>query len=338
MPVRSVASSLHADEQHPSAKSHGPTLSHEPLRIGLVNNMPPAAFNATENQFRFLLNAASEDIPIDLSLYVLRGTPMATSARYHAASHYAVFDELWSGSLDGLIVTGTEPATADLTDEPYWQSFTELIEWSRDNTLSTVWSCLAAHAAVLHMNGIERLRAPSKHFGIFSCDRVTDHWLLQGLDSRLYLPHSRWNGITEQDLFEHGYEVLTRTRDAEVDTFVKQQNSLFVFFQGHPEYGTDTLLREYRRDIGRYLGNTVNAYPTLPQRYFDSATEQAFLDLQGRAPSLQRDQLLDEIATIMKTISVENTWRSTAVLTYRNWLSYLCSCKEATEPARRRAI
>jgi hypothetical protein len=41
-----------------------------------------------------------------------------------------------------------------------------------------------------------------------------------------------------------GYEVLARTDDTEVDTFIKQESSLFLFFQGHPEYESDTLYRE----------------------------------------------------------------------------------------------
>jgi homoserine O-succinyltransferase/O-acetyltransferase len=35
--------------------------------------------------------------------------------------------------------------------------------------------------------------------------------------------------------------------------FVKYNRSLFVLLQGHPEYDSATLLREYRRDVGRFL-------------------------------------------------------------------------------------
>ena len=39
-----------------------------------------------------------------------------------------------------------------------------------------------------------------------------------------------------------------------MDSFVKKKKrSLFVHFQGHPEYGAQTLLKEYRRDIKRFL-------------------------------------------------------------------------------------
>ena len=327
MPVRIVSRHASEDGQTPR-ESHGQRVSGEPVRIGLVNNMPEGAFKATEHQFLDLLKAGCKELEVELSLYVLRGTPMAAAHSGRANSRYACTNELAGQRLDGLIVTGTEPLTPSLKDEPYWQSFCELVEWARDNTVSTVWSCLAAHAAVLHVDGIERRRNHAKHFGIFKCDRVSDHWLLNGAGPHVSIPHSRWNGVGEQDLVARGYEVLTRTPNAEVDTFVKQENSLFVFFQGHPEYETDTLLREYRRDVGRYLSNEASAYPPVPRGYFDSGIEGAFAALRENAASFTRDQLLDEMATIMKTIRIDNAWKSTATLMYGNWLNYLCACKE----------
>ena len=41
------------------------------------------------------------------------------------------------------------------------------------------------------------------------------------------------------------------TSDGGVDTFIKQDAGLFIFFQGHPEYEAQTLMGEYRRDISR---------------------------------------------------------------------------------------
>ena len=60
--------------------------------------------------------------------------------------------------------------------------------------------------------------------------------------------------LPEARLLENGYRMLTRSAAAGVDAFVKKQDggSLFAYFQGHPEYDTDSLLREYRRDVGRF--------------------------------------------------------------------------------------
>jgi homoserine O-succinyltransferase/O-acetyltransferase len=335
MPVRLDSSRASHDRKEGTLRATGPLSdsAREPIRIGLVNSMPEATFKATEGQFRSLLSSAAQGIPIQLSLYVLPGTSATASIGDGTDSRYARVDELWHQSLDGLIVTGTEPLAAALKDEAYWESFTQLLEWARDNTRSTVWSCLAAHAAILHMDGIERRRNHAKHFGVFQCHRMSDDGLLKGTGSRFPIPHSRWNGVDEKELEAHGYRILSRTADAEVDAFIKQDNSLFVFFQGHPEYATDTLLREYRRDIGRYLRGSVETYPRVPSGYFDRASEQGLTSLRESAGSLQSEQLLAEIAAVMEKLRIENSWQPTAVRIYRNWLEHLCACKDASQPA-----
>ena len=69
----------------------------------------------------------------------------------------------------------------------------------------------------------------------------------------MQFPHSRWNEVRADALTSCGYEILTQSAEAGVDLFVKKKRSLFVHFQGHPEYGARTLLKEYRRDIKRFL-------------------------------------------------------------------------------------
>jgi homoserine O-succinyltransferase len=231
-------------------------FDHEPngcIKIGLINNMSDEALKATERQFISLLESASDNLPIHLSFYTLPGVPRNDFTAGHISRRYSNIEELWDGHLDGLIVTGREPKAANLPDEPYWDSFTRVLAWAQENCQATVFSCLAAHAAILHMDGIRRVQRANKIFGIFECARVSDHWLTAGTVSHIKLPHSRWNGVPEEQLRDCGYEVLTRSAEAGVDTFIKQQKRLFVFFQGHPEYESDTLLREYQRDVGRYI-------------------------------------------------------------------------------------
>ncbi len=254
MPVHAALSHVSYDDREAAAFSHFETpLSHsdqsrEWITIGLVNNMPDAAFKTTERQFVSLLENASPGIHVRLHRYLFPEISRSELIACHTR-HYASTDSLCNTALDGLIVTGREPMTLDLRDECYWPSFAKVLEWARDNTLSTVWSCLAAHAAILHMDGISRRKSDSKHFGIFDCVRVCDHSLTSDASLHFQIPHSRWNGVSEDELWSRGYTVLARAVDAGVDTFVKQENSLFVFFQGHPEYEPDTLMREYRRDV-----------------------------------------------------------------------------------------
>lgn len=306
-----------------------PQSAREFLHIGLVNNMPDGALQATERQFHSLLAAASDGISVRLSLYALPGIPRTGLSARHVDQHYASTESLRNAQLDGLIVTGREPIAARLQDEPYWNHFTEILEWAQDNTYSTVWSCLAAHAAILHMDGIRRVRSASKHFGVFDCERVSEHGIIAGTPTRFRLPHSRWNGVPEDELLASGYSILTRSQAVGVDTFVRQQNSLFIFFQGHPEYDPNALILEYRRDIGRYLHGDREAYPPMPQNYFDDEIANALLELQKKAMGRPHKELMTEAAAVLKKQKVSSGWHATATRIYRNWLEYIGARKRS---------
>jgi len=292
------------------------------IDIGLMNNMPDAALDATERQFRALLGAASRNLTVRLTLYSLPEVRRTDFGRKQV-SNYTPIDQLWSRFHDGLIVTGTEPLAADLRDEPYWQSLTRVLEWAEGNTHSTILSCLAAHAGILHIDGIDRRPIGHKRFGVFECQRVSDHPLVDDAPPSVRMPHSRWNEIPEEALIACGYRVLTRSEGAGVDAFVKQRGSLFVFFQGHPEYEAVTLLLEYRRDIGRFLRGERETYPDMPEGYFDPDMVKMLMALRERAVVDRREELLSEFPIAAAASQVNNTWRSAAENLYGNWLKYL---------------
>lgn len=141
------------------------------IDIAIVNNMPDAALEATERQFLGLLARASDRMSVRVRMLALPGVPRSATTQRYIAGHYAEIADLHSAPVNGLIVTGTEPRAA-LAREPYWAAFTSLVDWAGHNTISTVWSCLAAHAAVLHLDGIERRALADKCFGIFPCERI----------------------------------------------------------------------------------------------------------------------------------------------------------------------
>src|SRR5579864_165031 len=178
------------------------------IHIGLINNMPDAALKATERQFLTLLNSAASGVRLRLSLYALPDVPRSVEGRRHINRFYSGIENLWDSHVDGLIVTGTEPRAANLKDEPYWESFTRVLEWAEHNTHSAVWSCLAAHAAILHLDGISRRRLADKRCGVFECARASDHRLTAGVPSTFRVPHSRWNDIPGSELADCGYRVL----------------------------------------------------------------------------------------------------------------------------------
>src|SRR5262249_19662793 len=163
------------------------------LTVALVNNMPDSALKATERQFMRLVQAAAGDTVVRFHCFALPSVRRSLQAQSHIEKDYTDISELSRLPIDGLIVTGAEPIAEELSHEPFWPELSELIDWAKTNTRSAIWSCLAAHAAVLHLDGIQRRRLPAKCSGIYDCARSTEHWLTRGMRSPLKVAHSRLN-------------------------------------------------------------------------------------------------------------------------------------------------
>ena len=118
----------------------------------------------------------------------------------------------------------------------------------------------------------------------------------------------------------------------------------FVLCQGHPEYGTLSLLREYRRDVRRYLfGRGAVPYPRAPESYFGPEALATLDGFERRARMSTDDPLklwerfpYDDLAT-----SIENSWVAASTAFYANWLglasesSPRISATQAPSPRRR---
>jgi homoserine O-succinyltransferase len=298
------------------------------IEIGIVNNMPDSALELTERQFIGLLAAASGKTQVRVRLFALPQIPRGDLTRRRLRSDYAEIDRLWDTRLDGLIVTGMEPGPGALSDEPYWRVFTDLIDWADRNTTSSIWSCLAAHAVVLQRDRIERRPFAEKCFGVYECVKETNHPLLAGGPARSHVPHSRWNDVPAHALEGAGYDVLTRSPEAGVDMFAKHDRSLFVLLQGHPEYDPTTLLREYRRDVGRFLRHEREGYPALPRHYLDAASERSLEAFRRRALSARNPELLEHFPAAAIVVRLASSWHAAALRLYRNWLSCLSTRRE----------
>ncbi len=297
------------------------------VTVGLVNNMPDAAFEATERQFAELLREAAPSRVVLLKLFAIREVPRGAEMFGSLAGKYRDIAEMWDTPLDGLIVTGTEPRAKNLKDEPYWQSLSAVVDWARDHTASTIWSCLAAHAAVLHADGIVRQALPQKQFGVFGCRLAADHPMTQHFPEPVRVPHSRYNTLPEDALMSAGYKILTRSTAAGADAFAKQDGSFFLYFQGHPEYDADTLFREYRRDVARFLNGERETYPNAPQHYFDDVAAAHAGSFQRRAVVGRRDTLMKEFPSAALASGLRNAWRPAALGVYEKWVEFLSARK-----------
>lgn len=297
----------------------------EEIVIGLVNNMPGTAFHMAERQFGDLLAHAAQGVPFRLKTFSLIEPPRPPKANGSGIWTYAPVDELWTSRLDGMIVTGAEPKASSLPEEPFWPFLSRLVDWAEDNTISTVWSCLAAHAAVYHLDGIARRGRTDKLFGLFECTNCTHDLLFDGIPPRWTVPHSRFNTLPEAELEARGYRVLSRSQAAGADIFVKQGRALHVFMQGHPEYDAEALLREYRRDVRRYLAAVSERYPEPPAGCFSAETRDAFAGFRRKAMENRRPELLAELPPAALMWGGHAQWRPVAQRFYRNWFAHLAA-------------
>jgi len=300
----------------------------QPLTVALVNNMPDAAFVDTEGQFRRAVAADPASGAVDLQLYTIAELPRseAMSAVIHA--HYRGLDDLWAHPPDALIVTGTEPAQAHLPYEPYWPYLARLLEWAASSVPTTLLSCLASHASILLFDKIDRVPRPTKLSGVFGAAiEDPDDPLVAGLTELVPVPHSRMNDIPETAVTDAGYRIVLGSGPARSGWSVATKSygeGMFVLCQGHPEYSTLSLLREYRRDVRRSLfGRGGVPYPSLPEGYVSSEGEAVAERFAQRAATPGADPL--ELWTSFPfeelVLTVENTWVASSTTLYANWLS-----------------
>jgi len=288
------------------------------LKIGIVNNMPEAASQSTAEQFVSVLHQAAPDgADLNLRFFCPADWRGIGSAADPASYPHESAQGLWTTVLDGLIVTGAEPQAAHIADEPCLDFLSRIVDWAEAAALPTLWSCLAAHAAIYRLDGIERRPRDTKLFGVFECEQVQHHPLLDGRPVRWIIPHSRVNEVSEAQLKARGYQILTRSSDVGADTFVKQACAPHTFLSGHPEYGQATLGAEYRRDVRRFLLGERASYPDMPAGYFpsDASREMAAF----REAAVER-RSLDMMAHFPTAVVSTMPWRDTAVGLFRNWL------------------
>ncbi len=303
------------------ARAEHPGVMDGVIEVALVNNMPDQALAATEAQFLRLVRAGAQGRDIRWRRYFLSSVARSDTARLYLSRTHEDIEALYRRGADALIVTGAEPRAAALSDEPYWYEFRQLIDWARDNTASTIWSCLAAHAAVLHLDGIERRRLDQKISGVFSCETTPATWTEQSGPSKIQVPHSRYNGLSRESLERCGYSVSSISATAGVDAFWRHEPSLFLFLQGHPEYDADTLMKEYRRDVLRFAAGQRDDYPAQPENYFTAKTTDALEALRIEARSGDRrmvERKLVEILAVEKKSRAR--WIKDATRLYGEWL------------------
>jgi homoserine O-succinyltransferase/O-acetyltransferase len=311
-----------------------------PLRIGLVNNSGDRGLHTTERRFMALLLAAMPHTPIAFTFFTCPEIARDTPPMSREGQPYAGLDALRDADLDALIVTGMEPCSDALEDEPVWRSLAGLVDWTGSHNLPVIWSCLAAHAAVLRLDGIRRRRAPAKLSGLYAIDTFAPaNPLMRDCPGTRTVPHSRQYGLDAASLSRCGYTILTGSDDIGVDTFMHQDQHPFLFLQGHPEYEPATLAQEYVRDVRRYLCGRSDQYPELPHDYFEPGIERALRELrEWMIMEGGNSSLLTELGALTAAAGAGRSWREPAAQLCRNWIRTVVNIDlDSTLPALRAA-
>ena len=287
------------------------------MHIGFLNMMPDAALRATERQFIRLVGSCNRIAQFFVHPFSLPSIERGPKAQAYVDEYYSDFDSIRAQGLDALIITGANVANPDLRQEPFWNPLMSVVEWAEKQVSSTLCSCLATHAVLNYFHGIERIPLPNKRWGIYPHRVIAGtHPLLKGINTRFDVPHSRHNDIARSQLESQSLQVLIESETGGVHAAASPDGFRMIYFQGHPEYDTLSLFKEYKRELVRHRSG-VRELPPLPEHYFDTAVmsildeyRQALMDDDDRAPRLE-DQIVSQL---------DNTWGDTAKAIFNNWL------------------
>lgn len=292
------------------------------LHIGLLNMMPDAALAATERQFFRLVGESNPIAQFHMHPFTLAEIPRGTDATHYIQQYYEDFSDIEKGGLDALIITGANVTQPNLEQEAFWQPLTRVLDWANDNVTSVLCSCLATHAAIQYFHGIPRNYMGDKRWGVFQHTVVNKtHPLVNDIDTLFDVPHSRYNEISREMFDRAKITILAESGEAGVHLAVSADQLRRVYFQGHPEFDTISLLKEYKREVLRFLKRDREDYPPFPDNYF-SATVKAILDEYQHdcESAITNGQSLPEMPEALLVPRINNTWHDTGEAVIGNWI------------------
>jgi len=292
------------------------------LHIGLLNMMPDAALAATERQFYRLVGEANPIAQFHMHPFTLPELRRSPRAMEHIERFYEPFERLQEDGLDALIITGANVTHPDLSQEAFWEPLRRVVDWALENVTSVLCSCLATHAVMQFRYRQRRRHLGYKRWGVYAHHVVDKHHpLVNDVNTQFDVPHSRFNDISRAQFEAAGVHVLAESDVADVHLGVSEDGLRAVFFQGHPEYDTISLLKEYKREVVRYVGGERPDYPPFPENYLDISL-QALLDehryrLQA---ARERGDAPPEFPEALIVDALHNTWHDTAEAVVGNWI------------------
>ena len=301
---------INSQEIHPFLPSLGSPLAIErmraehqdirPLDIVIINLMADKI--STERQLALWLGNTTLQVNLSFAgtdSYV-RGVESGREPRNTPADHilkfYSAFSDIRHKKFDGLIVTGINALKPRVEQEDFWPDVVDVLKWSTTHAFSSLFLCWGAKAALKYFHDVDSHKSERKLFGLFEHRLLSDKTgLMFGFPDLFPVPVSRWKSPRREDILTvPALEIVADSAEAGPNILVESEpfddgRALFprrAYVLNHPEYDTESLGAEYRRDHA-----ADPAYP-LPRHYFP-----------GDDPSRP----------------APNLWRHTAHL-YTNWV------------------
>jgi len=257
-----------------------------PIRIAILNLMPLKE----DTELQILRSLSNTPLQVEITFlttksYIGKNTPIS-----HLEQFYQTFDDVKDKKFDGLIITGAPVETMEFEEVAYWNELTTIMDWSDTNVTSTLHICWGAQAGLFYRYGVHKELLGEKLSGVYK-HRVLNRKepLVRGFDDVFYAPHSRYTGISKEDVEKSGaFTILAESEEAGYFILLAKEGK-HIFVTGHPEYDRMTLDKEYKRDVAKGIN------PSIPVNYYP-------------------DDNPEEKPLLM--------WRSHANALYSNWLNY----------------
>jgi len=135
------------------------------------------------------------------------------------------------------------------------------------------------------------------------------------------VPHSRHNAITPEQLEAAGLPILVTSIDGDVHMATSEDQVRLIYFQGHPEYDFNSLLKEYKREVTHFINNEREDYPLHPENYFSE--EAASIAEQYREKVFACRAKGTQVPPFPEEQTepyLDNTWGDTGKSIFNNWL------------------
>ena len=277
---------INSQEIHPFLPSLGSPLAIDraraerqdirPLEIAIINLMADKI--STERQLALWLGNTMLQVSLTFvatDAYVRRvaaGRESKNTPADHIRKFYSPFSDVRGRKFDGFIVTGVNALKDRVEQEDFWPEVADILQWTTTNAFSCLFLCWGAKAALKLFHDVDSIKGRQKTFGLFEHRLVSDKTgLMFGFPDIFPVPVSRWKNPRREDILKvPALEIVADSEESGPNIIVESEvvgdnGALLprrVYILNHPEYDTDSLGAEYRRDSA---GDPD--YP-LPKHYF----------------------------------------------------------------------